>query len=743
MIIPPGPNRTFALSMRNFNKNIIIAASTLILSLTDQYASAQKKFNDTTLINEVVVTATRTEKSIGDIPVPILVISKNFIRQTGSQKLIDVLQQQSGMVLANNPLGQALQGYPNPFGSGIQLQGLDPAYTLILLDGEPLTGRNAGILNLDRIAVGNIRQVEIVKGPATSLYGSDAIAGVINILTEKPEKPGSSIQIHRATNNTWGITAAADLCGPKASLQLFGNRYSTNGYDLDPLVYGKTVDPYRNYSFSAKATVNWNTRTELISSARVFTQKQFNNYLVYTTNQPDVVVGSSNESDWSFNNRLQQKLNNNTKLFISIYATGYQDNANVYLQKNDSLFDRSWLRQFLLKPELQLETGKRKNEKFIAGFGYNYETIDANRYTMEKRLNAFYGYAQKEWLPISNLNITLGARIDKHNLYSAQFNPKLALAWKPAGTVTLIASIGTGFKTPDFRQQFLNFTNSLVGYTLLGAYELNNGLLRLKQMGQIDPTVDLTPYLTDHTLLPERSVGINIGLRYHVNNNLLITSGVFQNDINNLIDRYNLPFTKTNNQSIYSYVNINRVFTRGFDISISQQLGRLITFNAGYEYLDARDKAVIQNIRERKLVKRDPVTYVSSVVTEADYGGLFNRSKHSANLQIAFSNRHHWLNWNIRANYRGRFGYADINGDNILDDDREYIKGFVLLNSTLGVQFRNGIEFQTGMENILNHKDKDKMPNLSGRTCFVNCTINLHKILNKNKTPINNEKNHQ
>jgi outer membrane receptor for ferrienterochelin and colicins len=152
-----------------------------------QISVAQKKFNDSIYLSEMVVTATRTTKSIGDIPVPVQVISKKYIQQTGSQKLIDILQQQTGLVLADNPLGQALQGYPNPFGSGIQLQGLDPAYTLILLDGEPLTGRNAGILNLGRVAIGNIKQIEIIKGPTASLYGNDALAGVINIITEKPK----------------------------------------------------------------------------------------------------------------------------------------------------------------------------------------------------------------------------------------------------------------------------------------------------------------------------------------------------------------------------------------------------------------------------------------------------------------------------------------------------------------------------------------------------------------------------
>lgn len=717
--------------MRIEQKNIALSFTAAFVFL-QLFSFAQKKFNDTAVIGEVVITATRTEKSIGDIPVPIQVISKKFIKQTGSQKLIDILQQQSGLVLADNPLGQALQGYPNPFGSGIQLQGLDPAYTLILLDGEPLTGRNAGILNLGRVAVGNIQQIEIVKGPATSLYGSDALAGVINIITEKPATNKATLQLHRAINNTYGISAAKNFIGKKIAVEIFANRYSSSGYDLDKNIYGKTVDPYRNYSFALKAFYDINKNTQWQSSARLFTQKQFNNYLVYTGAQPDAVDGSANETDWSFNNQLHHNFAKNIKLISRLYVTGYQNNADVFLQKDNSLFDRSYLHQFLLKPELQLELGSHQNKKFITGIGYNYETIDANRYASAKQLNAFYIYSQKEWLPLKDLNITLGARLDKHSLYKAQFNPKLALAWKPLQKLTIIASVGSGFKTPDFRQQYLSFTNSLVGYTLLGANELNNGLIQLKQQGQIDPTVDITPYLTDHTLLPERSVGTNVGLRFRPNRDATVTAEFFRNDINNLIDRYNLPFTKTNNQSIYSYVNINRVFTQGFTVSISQKIDQF-TVNAGYQYLDARDKSVVENIKEGKIVKRDPVTYNSSYVSKSEYGGLFNRSKHTANLQLAWSNKQHWLNGSLRANYRGRFGYSDINGDNILDDDREYVKGYVLLNATVSVALRNGLEFQTGSDNLLNHTDKDKLPNLSGRTWFVNCNIDLIKISHKNK----------
>ena len=722
--------------MRTNSKNIIAIASTGFLLMLQQFSFAQKKFNDTITVKEVVVTATRTEKSIGDIPVPILVISKKYIQQTGSQKLADILQQQAGLVLADNPLGTALQGYPNPFGSGIQMQGLDPAYTLILLDGEPLTGRNAGILNLGRIAVGNIQQIEIIKGPATSLYGSDALAGVINIITEKPQHNSTTVQLHRASNNTWGFTANNTIKKNKTAVELFANRYSSSGYDLDKNIYGQTADPYRNYSFAAKLFYDIDAGTQLRSSARLFTQKQFNNYLVYTGNQPDAVDGSSNETDWSINNQLQHRVNKNINIVSRLYVTGYRDNANVYLQKNDSLFDRSFLEQFLVKPELQLELGKKQNEQFITGLGYTYETIEASRYASQKQFNSFYIYSQKEWLPLSNLNVTIGARLDKHSLYKAQFNPKLAVAFKPMSKLTVTASVGTGFKAPDFRQQFLFFTNSLVGYTLLGANELNNGLVQLKQQGQIDANVDISPYLTDHTLMPERSVGTNLGFRWNYSNDTKINVDVFRNDISHLIDRYNLPFTKTNSQSIYSYVNVNRVFTQGASISVSRKIFSFLSADAGYQYLDAKDKDVLQRIKDGTVIKRDPVTFQSDYVTSKEYGGLFNRSKHSANLQLIYFNKQHWLNARASAVYRGRFGYSDINGDNILDDDREYVKGYIVLNSSVSVAFRNGLRIQSGSENILDHKDKDKLPNLSGRTFFVNCSVDIQKFLSKNKNHI-------
>ena len=111
----------------------------------------------------LVITSTRIAGKLSNVAVPVTMVASKQIQQTGLMRLQDVLQEQTGLAIVNAPLASSLNGYPNPFGQGIQMMGLDPSYTLILLDGEPLVGRNAGIVNLGRIAIGNIQQLEIVK----------------------------------------------------------------------------------------------------------------------------------------------------------------------------------------------------------------------------------------------------------------------------------------------------------------------------------------------------------------------------------------------------------------------------------------------------------------------------------------------------------------------------------------------------------------------------------------------------
>ncbi len=681
--------------------------------------------------DEVVITATRTSQSIGNIPVPIQVITKQQIKATGSQKLSDILQEQTGLVIAENPLGAALQGYPNPFGSGVQMQGLDPAYTLILIDGEPLVGRNAGVLNLGRIAVGNIKQIEILKGPSTSLYGSDAMAGVINIVTEKPTTLCSSALVNVGSFGTVGVNGSYANQFNKLSVQLFAATNQADGYDLDQSVYGKTVDAYSDFNLHGKLIYDFNNNTSLQLSVRHSNSNVKNDYSVLSNGNVEIVKGNSIDKDWNAFIQLKTKFSKSGSVHFKLYATGYDANAEVYLQKTNALYDRNFFSQMLMRPEVLIELGNEKN-KWLLGGGYTYETVEATRYANKKYLGASFLLAQKE-IQLNKWHFVLGARLDAHRLYAGQLSPKLAIAYRVNSQLKIDASFGFGFKTPDFRQQFLNFNNNIIGYTLLGSDELYGTLQQMKQTGLLDPSVDISVFANRAAMQPEKSIGYHLGFTYRMNYGTQMAVHLFRNDINNLIERYTLPFSKVNSQSIFSYQNVSNVYTQGVEVEVKHQFNKLLSIQAGYQLLLTANKDDLQRIIDQKVLRRDPATFITSYTTVNDYGGLFNRSTHTANLRLFFQNEKGWTA-SLRTNYRSAIGYADVNGNALLDDEREYIPGFVLVNATVGKSFyKEIVALQMGVNNLFDYTNSKQLPSQQPRTVFLNCQINIDKIFKQKK----------
>ncbi|MEO5996947.1 MAG: TonB-dependent receptor [Chitinophagaceae bacterium] len=687
---------------------------------------------DTSLLKEldnVVITATRNEGKLGNIAIPTQLITTQMIKATGSLRLQDILQEQTGLTIVNSPLGISLAGFPNIFGAGIQMQGLDPAYTLILMDGEPLVGRNAGILKLGRVAVGNIKQIEIVKGPSSSLYGADAMAGVINIITEKPVKENAAVQLQYASNNTLSLAMNYSNRINKTGIQLFANRYSTSGYDLDKIMYGKTVDPFTDNSYALKITQYISSSAQFIVSARYFGERQTNNYLVTDQGVQQIINGTTREKDWGLNLQFIQQLKKSFKFTSRLYFNQYTNNSDEHLQKNNAPFDALRFLQQVIKPEIQIEkTGN--NSKFISGIGFMAEAIDASRYDRKHNFRTLYVFSQEEWTIAKGYNLIAGARVDKRNDFDWRVSPKLALSGKISDKFFLSASVGLGYRTPDARQSYALFTNSSVGYSLLGAEVLKTALDKLKQEGQIEPSVNTSLYENNAALKAETSVGMNLGLRFTPHPNLLVNANIFRNDMKNLIDRYTLPFNKNNGQSIYSYHNVNRVYTQGFSADATWNLNKHFIVSGGYQFLIAKDKDVINGIKQNRYYKRDPVTFKTDTVRLKDYGGLLYRSRNSANIKVMYKHAATGLSGWFRVNYTGRFGYIEKNGSGILDDKNEYESGFLLCNLTLSKHFTKNLDLQTGIDNLFNYKQPFLMPNLAGRIFFVNLNMNFDKILN-------------
>ena len=197
----------------------------LVLVLHHHPLAAQEARHDSLWqvdLPNVVVTATKGAKERRNVPVPTQVITCQDMAAQGARRLSDLLAEQTGLALVYD------------LGTGIQVQGLDAAYTLI--DGEPVIGRQGGTLDLERLTLADIERVEIVRGPSSSLYGSEALAGVIKLITRQPEMGfRAHSDIRYQTHDTVDLTASAEVKGERFGARFLVNRYSSGGYDLTPI----------------------------------------------------------------------------------------------------------------------------------------------------------------------------------------------------------------------------------------------------------------------------------------------------------------------------------------------------------------------------------------------------------------------------------------------------------------------------------------------------------------------------
>lgn len=686
-------------------------------------------------LDEIVVTATRNERQMGAIPMPVSLIPKSQIKTMGSLRLNDVLTEQTGLVVVPQVNAQ---------GNGIQLQGFNPDYTLILLNGEPIIGRYTGSLELSRIAVGNIKQIEIVKGPSSSLYGSDALAGVINIITDRPSGKTGYMSARYGTNKTMDLSADVGFTNDKLGVYLFANRYSTDGYDLSPENFGKTVSPFSNETFSARFDYRISPKTDLGISGRYFNENQKFNFEVLSGSELVRTSGTGSTHDYNFNPVLTHRWSNNLKTIARFYTTHYTTDTGLSLESDGSLYYTDDFTQTFTRPEINAEYFINDRNIITVGAGFTSESVRTSRYGDEtlRKQHTDYGFFQYEWIPISKLTVIAGGRYDHNSVYGSQFSPKLSSQLEISDRVTLKGSMGVGFKSPDFRQLYFNFTNSAAGgYSVLGTEVIANKLAELESQGQI------AAYLFDPSTLgklqAERSVAFNFGGTFLLDK-VTVNTNAFYNTVDNLIETQAVAIT-TNGQNIFSYRNIQRAFTSGLETNVSYPLGKGLSLSAGYQLLYAMDKDVLKDIRDGNVFYRDNETLVTKRLKASEYYGLYNRSRHTGNIKLFYKNERHSWDASLRFIYRGKYGIGDIRGsiqgevvppsdvnnNAVLDVHDNFISGYGLVNLSLGKTFFDNIRIQVGVDNLFDHTEPIFIPNLPGRILYGSLAYSFFKNQSK------------
>ncbi len=690
-------------------------------------------------LEEVMVTATRNERTVGALPMPVTLIKKDLIKSMGSVRLNDVLTEQTGLVVVPQVNGQ---------GNGIQVQGFDPDYTLILVDGEPIVGRYTGSLELSRLSVGNIKQIEIVKGPSSSLYGSDALAGVINIITERPTTNQGEFSVRTSAIGTkdkwmdWSDSKTIDLNGSGSivhknlGVYLFGNSRISDGYDLSPETFGKTVSPFTNYTLGARSTYTWG-KTDINLGLRYFSEDQKYNFDVVSAGGQVQTTGNGSIHDWTINPVITHRFGSKFKATGRFYTTAYGTNTELRRAQDDVVTYRDYFDQTFTRYELNGEYFFNEKNILTAGAGSIQESVVTSRYSDQQRLQQTnYALVQHEYTPIPQLNVIGGIRYDRNSVYGDQISPKLSVRWEVTKKIVLKSSFGQGFKAPDFRQLYYNFSNQAGGgYIVLGTEVLKEKIDEYVSQGIILPgTVDVSKF---QSLQPERSISLNVGVDFKWNEKFKLSTNFFYNKVDNLIDYRELART-TQNKVIYSFFNITQAVMKGIETDVSYKVTSQFSVAVGYQYLRAVDQKIVDLIESVPQYWTDPITFQTYRLKSNEYFGLYNRAQHTGNLKLFYHNAKHGVDASLRAIYRGKFGVrgldgniqgqtvpsSDINQNQLLDDYDRFVSGYTLVNVSVAKSFKH-IRLQAGIDNIFGYTDPVYLSNIPGRSTYFSITYKL------------------
>lgn len=676
--------------------------------------------------DRVVITGARNEVLLKNSPVRVELIDQAVTKTTGMVNLGNMLQEQTGMLITNHVR------------SGVQIMGLNPDYTLILIDGQPMIGRVAGVLDLSRISVGNVQQVEVVKGPMSSLYGSEALAGVINIITRKPA-PGLGVRAYSQIIERGALEGQVEVSygGENFDLAVFGNLKNTNPFSRTQIIsreagFDTLTVPFSGFTDrTAQARLKWYPASNLNISAniRLFGTRSDGVFIESFFGQVASNKGSVDQHDASATVGLEWTLGK-ARLSAQTYASVYDETYNFdVVQGVAGRTDN--LQRRISRSTLQYDVLWNERNRFTLGGEFLYDDASGSRYPTQPLYRTGVGFAQWEGNPLDWLSYALSARYDATSAFGNSFNPRLSLLYKPSDALQIRASAGTGFKAPDFRQLFVEFSNRLsgAGYDLIGAYRLGN------------------------TLEPERSQAFDFGVMWSMGELTIentsfgvwnLDARLFHNSLNNLIEVYRVG--RSDNRDIYSYRNVARAYTQGLETTlrgtIPLTLFQTLTASFGYQYLEAMDVEVLDAIAKGLAGSTNPATGAFLPLSRGDYRGLWFRPPHSGTMRVQYDNEQLGLSANIRAQYIGTMGdeALDQNGyvignpaRKVWDMESESIPAYWNLNAAISKTFLfeknarplgvSSLRATVGINNMLDAINLRSLPNLVGRQVFVNVNV--------------------
>ena len=605
-----------------YHKKNLPALIALNLAVLPVYA--QEAADKTSDYEEVVVTATLSARDSATSPAFTSVITAEEITRTSVNSLADLLRDTVGVNNRSDSLGR----------DEIQIRGMGGRYTLILVDGKRVSSAGAlwrgGDFDYSSVPLGSIERVEIVRGPMAALYGSDAIGGVVNIITKAPSQDW-----HGTVNAEYrGIEGGEEGAQQRLNASVSGalgervtQSLSGEIYDRDAW-YRDTDTDVPGLEAKESASLVSTTRIKLDERQSLDVDLSYNSddrpYGIYSGGPAyreqtidRLTYGLTHNGSWDWGKSL---------VFLKREDSEIQDFNSRYDAPQDRTLEEE---NTYFKAYASTELGANA---LTAGIEYRDQTLqDAISYTDSgsESVATTSLFAQDEIAITDRFNLTLGGRVDDHEFFGNHFSPKVFVTYVLSDAIVLKGGVSEAFKAPDAYQSAEQYQIISCGGS---CYIPGNPDLK-----------------------PETSTNIEAGIEVR-ENDWRLSAVIFDNDV---VDQIQASYDAATNSRMW--INLTDSHTRGIELDGRVALTEVIAISGNLTHMF---KAEYSSGGDAIDVEHQPETMANL----------------SLNWQITDA-----LNGNVSANYMG--DQVDWSGNDLPAYTRTDVTGSYDLSDAVGLRF--------------------------------------------------------
>ena len=595
------------------------------------------KVDRTYNLNPVVVTGSGHHQRLKSTATPVHVLSSQEIREQGISTFDGALTRMMPQVSMA----------PNSMGSQLRLNGLGNKYILILINGQKLSGDISNNVDLNRINMSRVKRIEVLDGAASSLYGSDAIAGVINIITDQPTQ-----QLISVTSDTRvsGHGVFTESVGLDIFTKGFGSYTSythdqADSYQNNDLEYVKGSDTETQQTIAPLFT---GYRSDIIGQKFTYAPNQhlaLNAGLDYSykiTNRPetrsDITGGTDYEMRykgfrWSLGGIYKFTAKNSLQANFTVDRFRYGKEYDVATKTNAVGDYVQSKKQRMMDGELKAILGLVKDGTTIFGADWRKDYLTATSGDINEHVYSIAAYAQHEQKFLKDFTATVGLRLTHHETFKNHLTPKATLMYAP-GNFRFRATYSAGFRAPGLDELYYHY------------FSVNRGKAQIS-FGNQD-------------LKPEKSNYFSLNAEYRDDVIAVSVTG-FLNRINDMVVKENVKVTEASLAMLRTefpemtddeaakleqyalYQNSDQGDVKGVQVNVSANLFRGFNLSGNYAYTYARTKS------------------------GDEWSPLERSMRHAAT--IAANYHHSWGRYGLNVNLNGRLqsktyypGYEDAPG---------------------------------------------------------------------------------